>query len=118
MEAFSVTEAMVAWIASMGHRVSSRVRDDSALPFVTVERTGGGVHSLVDRPVMAVQCWATTEDEAESMANTLRLALLRTEPPAGIHSVRVNAGPYPLFDERTRTPRYQLALDVACQLAT
>lgn len=117
MAAFSVTEAMVAWIAALGHRASSAAPADAALPFVTVERTGGGARDMVDRPLMAVQCWAATEADAEGMANELRNELLMTQPPPGIHSVRANAGPYRFNDPETRRPRYQFVLDVACQLA-
>lgn len=118
MAIFSVTEAMVAWLSSMGYRASTRVPKDTPDEVVTVERTGGGVDGMVDHPMMAVQCWATTEARAEEMANAIRLAALTTVPPAGVHSVRVNSGPYPFFDEDTRCPRYQLVLGLSSQLTT
>ena len=43
MEAFSVTEAMVSWLASMGYETSQDVPADMPDEFVTVERTGGAV---------------------------------------------------------------------------
>lgn len=116
MSAFSVTEAMVSWLSSMGHSASTRVSADAPASFVTVERVGGGVDSYVDRASMAVQCWAATDAEAEELANEVRLAVLTSQPPAGIHSVRAERGPYQFYDEATRRPRYQLVLDVACQL--
>ena len=115
-EPFSVTEALIAWVGSLGYEAHNRVPKGAPPEFVTVERAGGGESSLVDHPSMAVQCWAATEERAEAMANTLRLAMRTSRPPAGIHSVRVDAGPYPLPDEATRRPRYQFVLDVACQL--
>lgn len=118
MAIFSATEAMVAWLSSMGYRVSTRVPKDTPDEIVTVERTGGGVDGMVDHPMMAVQCWAPTEARAEEMANAIRLAALTTAPPAGVHSVRVNSGPYPFFDEDTRSPRYQLVLGLSSQLTT
>ena len=118
MPTFSVTEAMVSWLGSLGYAASTRRHDGSPVELVTVERTGGGVRSWVDHPTMAVQAWAATEDRAEAMANDVRLALTSTTPPPGIHAVRVNSGPYPFFDEGTRLPRYQLVLDVSCQLTT
>ncbi len=117
MATFSVTDAMVSWIGSMGYSASTRPNPGGPKPFVTVERTGGGMASMVDHPIMAVQAWADTEEEAEALANELRLRLVTENPPGGIHSVRVNAGPYAFFDEATRLARYQLALDVACQLS-
>ena len=116
MAAFSITEAMVAWIASLGFRACTHPPVNPPAVFVTVERTGGGVGSYVDHASIAVQVWAETETGAESAANDLRLAIVTANPPAGIHSVRIDTGPYPFWDEGTRMPRYQLALDVACQL--
>lgn len=117
MGAFSVTEAMVAWLASMGYDASMDVPGAMPDEFVTVERTGGGASSMVDHPVMAVQCWALAGERAEAMANEARLRLLTETPPPGVHSVRANAGPYKFNDPDTRRPRWQFVLDVACQLA-
>ena len=116
MTAFSVTEAMVSWISSLGHSASTRVPKGAPSEFVTVERVGGNVDSYVDHALVAIQAWAGTDARAEALANSLRLALLTAQPPGGIHSVRVNSGPYQFYDGSTRTPRYQLLLDVACQL--
>ncbi len=116
MAVFSVTEAMVSWLSSMGYRAATRPPADGAGTFATVERVGGGVASLVDRASVAVQAWADTEAAAEAAANDIRNRALTTLPPPGVHSARVESGPYPFFDESTRKPRYQLVLDVACQV--
>jgi len=125
MQPFSVTEALVSWLASMGYEAIMDAPSDagegaaaSDMPdeFVTVERTGGGVRDMIDRPLVAVQCWALTGERAEALANEVRLRVLTERPPAGVHSVRLNAGPYKFNDEATRRPRWQMALDVACQL--
>lgn len=118
MATFSVTKALIAWVASLGYSASVRRYDGAPSELVTIERTGGGVESCVDHPMMAVQTWAATELRALEMANELRIALTTQQPPAGIHSVRANAGPYAFYDEETRLPRYQLVLDVSCQLTT
>ena len=34
----------------------------------------------------------------------------------GVHSMRVDSGPYKFYDEDSMQPRYQIAFDVACQL--
>lgn len=112
--AFSVTEALIGHINGMGYRASSRAPRDAGGPFVTVERTGGGVADMLDHPIMAVQAWAQSEDAAEEMANALRYRLVTEPPPSGIRSIRVNSGPYQFYDEFTRMPRYQLVLDVTC----
>lgn len=117
MQPFSVTEAMVSWLASLGYAASSRVRADAPDEFVTVERDGGADRDLVDHALMSVQCWAASDERAEALANEVRLALRHGDPPAGIHGVRTSAGPYPFYDPDTRRPRYQLVLDVSCRVA-
>lgn len=117
MQAFSVTEALVSWLLAMGYEASSDVPGDQPGEFVTVERTGGPASSFVDRPTVAVQCWADTDERAEALSHEVRLRMLTELPPRGVHSVRANAGPYKFNDPATRRPRYQLVLDVACQLA-
>ena len=118
MDPFSVTEAMVSWLESLGYDAFSRVPGDMPNEFVTVEREGGRDRDLVDHALMAVQCWALTEDAAESLARAVRLALVMGETPAGIHGVTTNAGPYPFYDPETRRPRYQLVLEVACRVVS
>ena len=113
---YSITEQMVAWLAARGYDASTHPRKDSEPPFVTVERVGGRVEDHVDHPSIAVQAWGATDAEAEQLANEVRLALLTGSLPAGVHSVSVNSGPYRFYDGATRSPRYQMALDVTSQL--
>ena len=116
MAVFSVTEAMVSWLSGMGYRASSREPRDCSGEHLTVERVGGRPRSLVDHASMAVQAWADSDDAAEARANRARLAVLTAAPPAGVHSVRVESGPYQHYDDATHRPRYQFVLDVSCQL--
>ena len=118
MAVFSVTEAMVAWLSSMGYPTSTRVQRSAPERFVTVERVGGGPSSMVDRAEMAVQCWAATDAEAEEFACAVRNRVLVEPPPAGVHSVRVETGPYQFYDEQTGRARYQMVLAATCQLET
>lgn len=106
----SVTESMVAWLAAMGYRASTRVPEKAPgapSEFVTVERTNGGVTDFIDSPQFAVQTWAPTEARAEEMANEIRMQAMAGPPPDGFGDVRPAIGPYPFFDESTRCPRYQ-----------
>lgn len=114
---YSVTEKAVAWLAALGYRASTRVPKDAPSEFVTVERVGGGVRDMVDRPRLAVQAWAADEPRAEEMANAIRLAALTGPLPDGVHSMAVNSGPYAFYDESTRCPRYQVVFDCAAQLS-
>lgn len=116
MAAFSVTQALVEHLKSMGYAASSRVPRKKPAEFVTVERVGGGTASKVDHPSMAIQTWADSDARAEEMGNAVKVALLVTPPPAGVHSIRVETGPYQFYDENTGKARYQLVLNVTCQL--
>jgi hypothetical protein len=83
---------------------------------VTVERTGGSVTDLVDHPSLAIQCWAATDEAAERLANVVRAQIVCGARPFGVTRIDVNSGPYRFYDEYTRCPRYQMALDATCQL--
>ncbi len=113
---YSITEQTVAWLAELGFRASTYPPADGG-EFVTAERTGGGVDSMADHPVMAVQAWAPTEERAEAMATEVRDAALTGPWPYGVTAMRVNSGPYRWYDDGTRMPRYQLTLDVTCIIA-
>ena len=112
---YSITEQFVAWLDGLGYAAST-YPPSSGTEFVTVERTGGYVADMVDHPSMAVQTWAADEPRAEEMANTIRNAAVIGPLPYGVTKIEVNSGPYPFWDESTRLPRYQIALDVTCQL--
>ena len=116
MAAFSATEAAVAWLSNLGYRTSSRV--PAAMPerFVTVERVGGSATDMVDLARFAVQTWADTDADAEEMANEARGYALTEQPPEGVYSARVSAGPYQFYDNDTRKARYQFVLELACTL--
>ncbi len=115
---YSVLAAFVERLLALGYDAYSIVPGDEDAPaeFVTVERTGGYVTDMVDHPTIAVQCWAATDADAEDMAVAVRNALLTGPRPAGVSRIDVNGGPYRFYDEYTRCPRYQLTLDVTCQL--
>ena len=112
-EPFSATAALVAHLRSLGFAASSRAPEGAPAEFLTVERVGGGASGMVDRASMALQAWAGTDERACSLAEEARLALLTSRPPAGIHSIRAESGPYQFFDPATRRPRYQVVLAVA-----
>lgn len=117
MVAYSITEHAVSWLQGLGFAASTYPPADGT-EFVTVERTGGGASDMVDRPTLAIQAWAATEPRAEEMANAIRMASLTGPYPYGVASMRVNAGPYPFWDESTRLPRYQLVLDCTAQITS
>lgn len=112
---YSVTEAFINWLIARGYNAYS-YPPATGTEFVTVERTGGGVVDMVDRPSMAIQTWAQTEERAEAMIIDIKVALLTRTLPIGVHSVSINSGGYRFYDEDTRLPRFQLYLDAVSQL--
>ena len=112
---YSVTEQFVKWLGEKGYSAST-YPPKTGSEFVTVERTGGGVVDMVDRPSIAIQTWAKTETRAEEMANEIIELLLLNSLPYGVHHVAVDSGPYSFWDEDTRLPRYQIALDCVSYL--
>ena len=118
---YSVTKALIDWLAERGYDAHANVPGTIPKPrAVTVERTGGYVESMVDHAEMAVQCWGETDLDAATLADDVRNHLLANghDRPLGVHAISVSAGPYRFYDEATRRPRYQLVLDVTCQLIT
>lgn len=113
---YSVTEQFIAWLGALGYDAYANVPADPPTEFVTVERVGGYVEDMVDHASVAVQAWAATDERAEELANGIRNELLLEARPAGVHHIAIDSGPYRFYDEETRCPRYQIALDVTCQL--
>lgn len=111
---YSVTGEIVAWLTTLGFAASTRVRDDAPSEFVTVERTGGGITNMVDHPTVAVQTWAKSEARAEDIANIIRAATIIGNLPHGVSEMRPTSGPYPFYDNNTRSPRMQTVYNVTC----
>lgn len=113
---YSIEEALVSWLCDMGYDAHACVPRDRPKRFATVERTGGEVADMVDYPTVAIQTWAQSAAAAEEDACAIRLAAVSGQLPAGVHSMRVNSGPYKFYDEESMQPRYQTVYEVACQL--
>lgn len=115
---YSIEEALLDWLTDMGYAAFVRVPKNRPDRFVTVERTGGNVADMVDHPTVAIQTWATTQAVAEEDACAIRMVALMGQLPEGVHSMRVNSGPYKFYDEDSDMPRYQTLFDVTCQLVS
>lgn len=72
--------AVVRDAAPAGVTVGSRIPDRMGLPFVMVRRSGGSsIHpEFLDQAVVDAQVWATSDTEAEALAQTVRDALYRS----------------------------------------
>lgn len=110
METLPFECELVQWLneqGGLGCPCYTLVPADRPKRFITVERTGGSCGAIIDRPSLAIQCWAPTPVEAARLADTLTCVVLPSIydlPDVGSFSVD-SLYAYPL-DERT--PRYQL----------
>lgn len=113
--AYSITEAMVSWLSSLGYEASTLVPEDRPQTFVTVEPTGAAVDSMVASTSVALQFWDVDDASCEAAALACRDALIEGAKPDGVYDVALNAGPYPFPDPYSRTCRWQMAVDVTHQ---
>lgn len=116
MEAVDIEALLVSYLGPLcGATVSSQVprgRVEEAWPFVTVERTGGGMDSIVvDRPVVAVQCWAATQHEASALALLVDSLMRDADALPGVDRVaRAGLAHFPSLEPRSE--RYQATYQI------
>lgn len=105
---------VAALSAALDVPVSADVPGDRPATFVTVERTAGGrdYHGLIDRPQLAVQCWAPTRYEASVLADEVDRAMrsLVGWPVTKVTTDRIYNFP------AEGSPRYQCVYDLVCHV--
>ena len=108
--AFDIERALVAWVpGALGVPCVGDVPERLPDRFVTVDRTGGGSDLAVDRPTVALQCWAMSRADASDLAASMRDALIERLPAEVPQVVRVEVvGCYAFPDPEQRRPRYQV----------
>lgn len=85
--------------------------------FVTIHRTGGPRRSIVsDAPLLTIEAWAATDEEAHDLAQLAR-ALLHTARGTSIEGVAIYriteaGGPVNLPDPESHQSRYTFTLEV------
>lgn len=101
--------ALVAWLPGVtGIEWFGEVPRDRPDRFGTVERTGGGMSDVVvDSPMVALQLWGTSRDDAKELAYRARDALPAFVRERGVRKVAVNSL-YNFPDEEGNKARYQL----------
>lgn len=96
--------------------VAADVPEDKPARFVSLERTGGGSRQLVvDRPIVAIQCWADSRADAELLAAMVdkSIKFMPDEYPDVVDASRNSAYNFP--DPSSRKSRYQIVYDFICQ---
>lgn len=115
MESINIEEHLASWLdARMGVPVLWEVPNPRPSSFVTVERTGGQRDSVVvDRPVLAIQCWAASRAEASRLAYEVDALLPGFACEPGITKASRNSlYNHPDTDGAKIRPRYQIVADL------
>lgn len=116
---FPVAEALLVSALSplVGVPVSAEVPNPRPETFVRVERVGGTRRDVVtDLPMVVVECWAPTKEDAASLARATHAhvhALAQTEVDGSwIRAVADVGGPQSFPDPTSRSPRYQFTVQM------
>ena len=109
-----VESALVAYLSRhLGCRVATDVPNPRPACLVTVDRTGGGKDSIViERPTVAVQCWAPTRSDAQALAQEAEDAMDALPETDWCYRASKNSDHY--FPGEGDEPRWQLVYDLAC----
>ena len=111
----NVEQAVIQALSAAGYDAYADAPNPMPESFVTVERTGGGSRDMVDRPMLAVQCWAAGRKAAADMAEAVRAELEGLEGTRGLGAVKVSSL-YNWPDPSTRKARYQLVVELAAHI--
>lgn len=111
---------LVQWLSAQPELaeipVSTDVPADRPDRFVSVERTGGERTKILDRPELAIQCWAQSSVAAAELADMLvDVVLPRVYELADLGAFSINSiYNYPLDETQ---PRYQITADAVVHTA-
>ena len=103
-----VTTTVISWLIDNGVDAYCEVPPDRPREFCVVQRTGGGRTGVVCSPTAAVDCWAATQLEANTLGG--KVERLLAEMPDGIDNVftcEINSF-YENPDPDTGSPRVSL----------
>lgn len=111
----NVEQAVIQFLAAEGYNAYADAPNPMPDSFVTVERTGGGSRDKVDRPTLAVQCWAMGRKAAADMADEVRSELEAMSGTCGFGAVTVQSI-YNWPDAQSRRARYQLTVEATAHV--
>lgn len=104
-------EAIIWLNANFRVPAYSDVPEERPAEFLTVERTGGPSDQVsIDRPSVAVQCWAKTRADAAQLANDLDAVMRDFAQHPGVS--RVSRTALYNFPTAQNEPRYQVTFDL------
>lgn len=117
----NIESLLVQWLLKQeelsGVHVSMDVPPNRQELMVTVERTGGDetTHGFIDRPMLAIQCWAPSRLKASELAQTVKTILRRSPSIPQIKHCSIESTVNFPLDEST--PRYQIVASLVTQSA-
>lgn len=96
--------------------VSTDVPANRPSKFISIERTGGERSKILDRPELAIQCWASSSVEASELADELvDVVLPRVYVLSDVGAFSINSVyNYPLDETQ---PRYQITVNAVVHTA-
>lgn len=95
---------------SLDYVAATNVPNPRPEKLITVERTGGPESLGIDRPTLAIQCWAPSRAESAALAYEVRDCLEGLELCDEIGSCSINS--LYNFPSEKDEPRYQIVIDV------
>ena len=117
MTAVNAEQLVRDWLSAdsglVGWRVSLSVPSERPERFITVERLGGASDRFLDRPLIAVQVWASSRWEAcDAAVRLVRPRLLDIIQRQEVGSVSIES----IVDFQEPTPPYQARYQVTMQI--
>ena len=107
----NIETALIEYLKECGFDAYANVPVERPEEFVTVERTGGSHDAVaIDRPVVAIQCWASSRLDASILSYNVNSAMLRCDAE-GVMKVSCNSL-YNFPDGESGMSRYQAVYDI------
>lgn len=112
----NIEPVLISYFKGKGYDCKKRRPEPAPDELLTLQVTGASNYSVVvHKPLVALQVWAKTDKRAAELAEEIRELVIDEingiRSISGVDAVSLN-GPYDFFDVETRTPRYQMVLDI------
>jgi len=109
----NIEKRLISWLSGYGYDVYHRVPVERPDEFVTLQKeTSSHGAGKIEYPCVAIQVWGTSDssvsDTAEDIVKLIKFHLNEQDDI----SVKGITGAYDYFDDDSKTPRYQIVLDL------
>lgn len=111
---YSIEREVIKWLRDEGFDARFSVPGDAPACFVSVSRIGGGIENALDHPLVAIDVWDRSAEEASDKAVEIRHRLLQGSQPRGVRRCAALSGPLWVPDPNTRRPVYELQVEFSC----